>query len=709
MNEIQEFFVAGQNKSTQHFLLNTGNIDSELLEESTYFMFAEIKNSKREDLKFIQTIFKEIKISFSLSAQNETRAILETAIKYVNNTHKDELNNLPQKLTMMIGILNKNSLSFCYLGNPEIGVIDNNGKYQSVLNEETKDSSKLFPSIFEGKTPKNKLFLLTTKNTFSIIHKRFDTLPLQSKILSITESLEAIIKRENSTDFFGGIIIRNVIQTQGVARKITRDLSDYSGYALSPVTKRKINIKKLKPNYQYQNKPILSNTVNRVLSPHLDRTFKQILAQESFFNRVLILFGKTISFFFQSCLSFLSYVWKKIVSAILLITNRGGYRKLVLQSINDDIFHKKKEIRDLSTRSKVIFICAMVFTISLTGGLTVSRIKKNDATLMKVYENSFARISTEIKKVENLVLVDKTMALKTLEMLEQDIISLDEKNIYKIDLLNLFQETQSNIYNITETIGSIFYDFSLTYPDFKPTNIILIGDKLLIYAVGGHTIFSIDRDTISVTPITLESSLKFISATKAEEDVIFSIEGGNLAIFHPRNNTFELIDFEVRRKAITNDIFYYNDKLYSLDLEKKQIYKHNKTQTGYDRGTEWLSTSYDHFIENSGILVDGNIYAYTPEGQLQKFFRGKIDTDFKLYDLEPILTNIKDVYISEKKPFIYILDDKEKRIITLTKQGRFVSQHTSSVWGTSNAITVDEDKDIVYTISESAIHTFLLK
>ena len=716
--KLKEFFVAGRG-AEDHLLLHISEIDT-LPRTVSFFAFARVTKSDKATLQMLQTLIKELHITTVQAKGEKPDNPLEHVIASINASYSDRLAEIPDDTDIVVGILDCSQLSFAYRGLPEIGVYaSKQGTYQRIIDNTPEiDPKRLFSSVLEGTISANYIFLCTTRISFENIEEHISHICSAKKIDHIIQNIEQELYRSKPSSYCGGIVIikqSNPTPTSPLPSKVhtkrekQKKLSRPSRYS-TPRATSSGSVKNLKLSSNKNKKRIIPRSKYLTPSPHINRTFYQAIAKETVINRILIILGKTLVTLFTSLRSVCSSIWGSIVSIILFITNRGDHRRVVIQSVNDEIYAKRQEIRDLPLTSKVIFICTLIITLIFIGSLAHLRINKNAAIRQSIYENARTRITTAIEKASNIAILDKTEAITIFTQIEQDIAALSPENIYKTDLQALLEMTLRDIQNITETESPLFIDLMAIYPNVQSNEIILSGDKLITFRPASSQITVIDRDTRTTNAVLIDSNYTLTSGTAGTEGkILFHLASGDLATLDLTTKQFELLDFDVRIRAITTDISFYNGKIYSIDVEKNQIYKHNQTQTGYARGTEWLVEKETALLSGTNLAVDGSVFVLTASGTLSKYFRGTPATDFRIKDLSPAIASGADLWVHPDVPYVYILDAIERRIISLTKQGRFVAQYTAKEWLDPTSFTIDHTRQIGYVLSSGNIYTFPLK
>lgn len=133
------------------------------------------------------------------------------------------------------------------------------------------------------------------------------------------------------------------------------------------------------------------------------------------------------------------------------------------------------------------------------------------------------------------------------------------------------------------------------------------------------------------------------------------------------------------------DINIYGNRLYTLEPDANQIYKHAKTLDGFGKEEAWIKDK-TNISDALSFTIDGSIYVMKKTAQIFKFHQGK-KAEFTLDEIQPVLSikdpNILDpqgnikIFTNDELKYLYLLDGPSKRLIVLSKQGKLIKQFTN--------------------------------
>ncbi len=171
--------------------------------------------------------------------------------------------------------------------------------------------------------------------------------------------------------------------------------------------------------------------------------------------------------------------------------------------------------------------------------------------------------------------------------------------------------------------------------------------------------------------------------------------------------TKEVAALSVARTGV--DLVYYGAKMYILSPESGQVYKHQRTASGFDGGSAWIISGVSSVSDGVALTIDGYIWILKADGTIVRYLAGK-ETDWRLGVVEPALLNTKDIWTDENSKFLYVLDPNEKRVVVFDKEkGTLVTQYTNDQFTDLKSMIVDEANKKITVLAGSKVYQFELK
>lgn len=304
----------------------------------------------------------------------------------------------------------------------------------------------------------------------------------------------------------------------------------------------------------------------------------------------------------------------------------------------------------------ILIVIISVLTISILYSLKKQQSSKTEALFQKVFSESQAKYDEGESLIglnKNLANDDFKSALKIINDNKEKFTkgSSDEQKLSelakKIDeaLNNSSQNTQLNEASNHQMLNLENKDNSILY---------ITSDDSNIYTLDSNGVTRIDKKTLK--------NKKIIS----NEDL-----GGNPAGF---------------------GIFYGN--IYVADKSAKQIYKF---ASGSFNKANYFQGSFD-ISKAVSIAIDGSIWVLGSDGSIQKFTRGNQE-GFSITGLDKPLKPTR-IYTDPDSKNLYVLDNGNKRIVVLSKNGAFQEQYLAKTIANARDFSVSEkDKKIYILIS----------
>lgn len=153
------------------------------------------------------------------------------------------------------------------------------------------------------------------------------------------------------------------------------------------------------------------------------------------------------------------------------------------------------------------------------------------------------------------------------------------------------------------------------------------------------------------------------------------------------------------------DAALYNGRLYTLDTQNNQIFRHERGGGGFGLGQSWIK-AVDLDIRNAtSFAIDGSIYIVKADGAILKLSAGnRTETTFETVD--PALAQPSLIFTNSDTAKLLVLDRSEQRIVEFTKDGDFVRQYRNDAFG--NAVDIAVTESDAFVLMPTAVLRFPL-
>ncbi|MBI4276516.1 hypothetical protein HY629_01610 [Candidatus Uhrbacteria bacterium] len=374
----------------------------------------------------------------------------------------------------------------------------------------------------------------------------------------------------------------------------------------------------------------------------------------------------------------------------------------------------------LSFRNRVPLVIGSLLLIAFIGSLVVlglqrasARREANYQTLVKTIEDKKAQLEVHI-----IVYHDEEKARALLQELDQLLATFprgraraEKKQTFERDITTLRARLEKRV---TIEQPERLIDLTLFAPrttTIEPQAFVLQNNNMYVYG-RDPLLFKVNADNRQA--VSFEIPAASVSAITAalpytQDRLLFIDDQNRLTELNPEARTLKPTDIifgsdkpTIRASGI------YNDRLYIVDGQNNQIYRHQNLPSGFGKGTPWLKESVS-LSETVSMVIDGTVWILFSDGGLSHFVQGTRRA-FTPDTMTPPLARATRLATTFESDYLTILDPSEKRIIVLRKRdGKLVMQYTSPAFDQLRDFIVDESKKTMYILNGTSIYTVPLQ
>ena len=747
--EINEFFVEGHNQERSHVLLHiTEPGTPEEQKKGYFFAVAEINNGSLEQIEHLQQMIDDLESGYYETDDEEDKNSFETTLEFINRRGHHILQYKESITNCLVGVLRDHEISFAYHGNPHAILFyqDKNEELQQidVLAGEntTPEHDQLFSSMMQGNVNAGDYFYVTTPHVADYFpHDRVKKILLSKNTRQTTEHMGKVLKDLNNELSFGGTIFHfptksNIPKTGKQPRGADRGseeslnkmleqerstkeimspplMGNLKGTLQNLLAERK-ELKAQKKLEGVQNKRKKSINVKKKGS--IETNFRQREEGESILNTVLIAIGRglvnLIVMLFNFLKNSLIFIGKSLLNLFIIVTNRAGSRQIVLDGYKQRLHEKKDNFTGIPLSSRILLVATIILAIIFVGSLTTFKIKENREASLQAYNNQVQTIIDKKNAADASVIYgDNEKAMILLQEAKDIINTLPNSSKSEQDkIMELNEETNASLMKLRKLSvvnPHIIADFTQINPESQVEKLAMIDEMLIAYGYDDINLYKVNTITKGVEQILHNTIPRLIAAdTPKENDKIIFVTGKEaVAEYNKEVSNLSKLDiaFPYNNTNIT-DLVIYNLRAYVLDSANNQVYRHNPTQTGYDKGTDWIKEPAD-LSDATSITIDGDIYVLKQSGDIYKF-QGGDKIDFNITGLDPKLENPNKIWTYNDVENIYILESTNKRVVILDKEGKMLNQYTATEWQRPTGMIVDEPGKTIYVLDSNKVYKF---
>lgn len=417
-----------------------------------------------------------------------------------------------------------------------------------------------------------------------------------------------------------------------------------------------------------------------------------------------------------------STIARNLLMLFFIITNYQNRRRNILTEWTRWWLNIKENAKRLPLATKILLCLSLVLLLIFSGGIVYAGTKQKNQARAAAYAAAIQTIKAKTEAAESsLIYGDSDIALSTLKEAEQIIkklscLSASEK-INCQNLQTALDKLMTKARKAILTHPQMLADWNnLTLSEggesLQINNIFLLKNKIYGFGQTGADLAAYDlltKESKIFTPGISVKNFTAASVPKENDYAVLLYDDKNIAQFKPQDNSWRKVDTDYsNQNAKITAIFIYNRRLYSLDAQNNQIYKHDPIKTGFSTGKEWLKTSTANLGAGVDLTIDGDVFALEKNGAISKFTNGS-SQPFAISGLDPQLASANKIWTYNDLNYIYILDVAGKRIILLDKTGRLKTQLIADEFISPTAMIVDEQKNTAYVLDSNKLYRINLQ
>lgn len=733
--ELYEFFVEGNNTRQSHVLLHISEPTADTREKGYFFCVCEVLNGQPEYIQKIQSMINDIESGYYETDDAGQKNAFEITLEFINRRAHHLLAPKGSQLNCFVGVIAGDQLLFSSHGKPYAHVVYQKNelwKHIELISEE-EHQEQLFAAVTQGKIATGDSLCVST----SSFATHFDDDRL-SKMLEqfgpkeMAGHIEKTLHSLQSPESFGGIVVYRP-RTHEIPKtgRIPRGSKRGSEKSLDGMIQTRQDTRETLS-------PSLFSSVAKGMASAVRRTdFRtpspQKKAEETNYRprqlrqketepkqSFLVLFGKALVMGFTGLWLLSKGIGVALgnffLGVFLFITNHGRQRELIREQYIRWIHKQKDSIARMPTLSKLLFLGAVILAVLFISSIALIKVKEGHDLAKQEHDQLILAIRDKKDAAEaSLIYGDEQKAMSLIQEAQTLLNELSEQNIKGTnDTLNALShnitQIQIQLQKLTIINQTMIADIALARDGVSVSQMEKIDGSLVLFGQDDPYAYVYNLATQQITSVdhSAVSQLHSASTPKEEDRTVLMTTDGRLALYSPKNKTISSseISFPIDDVSIS-DLVIYNTRLYTLDSATGQIYKHNPTQTGYDRGSAWLTADANLAGGGVSIAIDGDIFVLTDTGVL-KFVKG-VPQPFVVQGLDPALENPTIIWTYNDVDRIYILEPTHKRVIVLAKDGKMISQYSTDIWKGPTGMYIDVVQNTAYVLDSNKIYSFQMK
>ncbi|NMB91724.1 hypothetical protein GYA37_02665 [candidate division WWE3 bacterium] len=336
-------------------------------------------------------------------------------------------------------------------------------------------------------------------------------------------------------------------------------------------------------------------------------------------------------------------------------------------------------------RRKAVLLTRSISQLSGKGGTkTKSWLPLSLMSISLAFLVFFILRSTVLKSTNKENMERKNTGQQTVETSTKEVVNTETED-----------KSKDEQYKIKRVSPEVFYDLKITDQSVEPSEIEIVGDKVVIVDKITGKIYVSD---ISTPNFKLGvNTFPGIKSLASSEDLLSFNDNEGYKTYSIKNSTV-ISSYKVEGLSLT---FPYAGFIYSVSSD---ILSKNTEKDGKLDGVVWAQSP--DFVDAKSMSIAYSIYILKKDGNLVNYSGGS-KTSFAINGLEKPLSDPSKVSTNIDFEYIYIADKGNEAIVVIDNKGNVVKQYKyedSSTWSDIKSIAISSDEKTIFVLNSSKIY-----
>ncbi len=358
---------------------------------------------------------------------------------------------------------------------------------------------------------------------------------------------------------------------------------------------------------------------------------------------------------------------------------------------------------------KIKFVTIGALLTACVVGVALWHWVKNRAAENVIWNATFERVLDERNRAESdAIYGNDARAQKALDSAERSLSALPNNTSVRhtrvtklVRELNEIKERLKKVVKteqVTElvTLSPTAPEGSLLAPILTPETAYAVDN-----AAGAWLKISLNTKELKRIPLPKEVGL-VVSVTAGKNLIILASANGKLFAFNKSDDSFQAMTWTHVKSSSTADIVLYASKLYSLDPTRSQVWRYQKSGSGFDRQTAYIKAPSVVLHNAVALAVDSSVYILKRDGIILRFLSGVVE-NFALSQTNPPLRSASGLWTELDSKYMILVDPSEKRILMFEKNGDLKTQIISSRLIAPRDVVADEKNKRILVIDSNRL------
>ncbi len=375
----------------------------------------------------------------------------------------------------------------------------------------------------------------------------------------------------------------------------------------------------------------------------------------------------------------------------------------------------KQWLEKLSTIQKIFIVLALIALIVFIGALLREDNNQTTTNNEQVASSTMADVDLKVNEGKAAMVYDEKEARRLfseaqtlLNQIPKDSAIYQQRHSQIEQTINEQLAALNKVKLINDTTPLL--DFGSTVGSAEISSLVKLGNGLFVFDRNSQQTWRGDQETkaISTTIETTSEPGVYDAVTYSPGTALLARRDGTSGVLDPTTDTVTALEFADNKLTDSTPITTFGNRLYSLAVDKNQIYRFDITDSSVSEPTQWIADDSVKLDNAVGLAIDGSIYVLKKSGIVIKLSGGTQD-DWKLETIEPALTSADWIYTNESIDLIYIADFTGKRIVVFNKEGKLQGQFQFTGIESMTDLIIDADEATAYILDNNKIYQSSVK
>ncbi|MFZ2025528.1 MAG: hypothetical protein WAV51_04585 [Microgenomates group bacterium] len=373
-----------------------------------------------------------------------------------------------------------------------------------------------------------------------------------------------------------------------------------------------------------------------------------------------------------------------LVDRIQLNTGAGKIHRFIHANSKDKLSTMHRHVvlwrhRLKNPKVSITMILLICFGISVLFGVQKELTTKQDKQITSVMTeaNRMFEEGTALMELNPVKGRERLVSAKTTLQPAKDAVTNKTKEGRRV--LELYSQIDDALIAAMHAYSGepqMFYDAGLLKSDGAVSGIAIENDTVLLGDAKQKAIYSLSLPGKNGSIIgggTGYETVQLVAVHGATGYALLS-EGVN-AIAINQKQTKQNVIKKSEDWGVISSMVSFGGNIYLLDSGKSRIWKYVATETGFSEIREYLNPdTLPDLSKSTSMVIDGSVWIGTNDGKIMRFTQGK-ENSFYPKGVDPAFGLQLVIYTSDEVNNIYVLDNNNKRVVVLDKDGMYMSQY----------------------------------